>query len=1012
MGRHLLAAAVASAVIVLALALNRCGGGHEVTLRTGDIASVSGRIIKGPLARGLVSAYRFDAQMRRGDLLASAPTDESGSFSVRLPAYTGHILLVANAGTYSEEAVGTATSLGSFELTAIVPDYQALSTVTGILVTPLSHWAAGLAAHYVRDEGQSFTSAYNEAWQHLNAHFGNFDWRQTSPTDLTDGGVSYDTAGKAGLLLAALSMHARSISERAGLTPGSAVTAITLTKALYDDISFDGYFDGQGANGNIILPTGGQVTQQGPTAYQLDGQSVRLSYALAIEHFLQSNRNGSRITSADARQLLETMSNNSNPRIFRTPGQAYTSEPPTVEIVDTIPSVVPESPLSFSVRASNPRQTGIRAVFARNGSLDPVRGTLDAGLWNFTLPLNPGPNTVWVWAEDNAIPPNSGENFGAPYRRSADVSFTRVPPTVEFVSTPPQYTRTRPLLFQVRAVNPTRYGVGRVLAQVGNATPVVGNFDSSVWNFTVPLLDGRNAVAIWAEDNGSPPASGAGLPPPYQRIAEVLYSNRVIDAAIEPFPSYLDEQTMGVRESSPGIPYVPVQYTFQTTQRVPITSGSSVWKTSTRLSWGPTPPAGVDLEGANSSNTPFVQYRIGYTPQVDAPITSATYSVGLRPCPTCGIINAGGNLTAAARTAPGQLFFDLPLASENLPALNQLTYAFPAALTLRVDFGDAAGNTGSLSSVTLTFHILGPPLSSAEDTSYNQTSDPKSVYTHRISNGSYASLWTRSTFGTEHVVRFIRYIIRNPHSTPVQVRIDNPGPFGMTNRWNAEVWQWSQPYWRDSRQIQPSYNWTIAGPACGTPNFPCGTNYNQYRTMFPLLWAGPYSQMICGLLPSPGPVSGVDQPYNTGSTNLVSSVWRLDDETQPAANVGGRYVVSPAVGPNPGGVVVYTGRQFAEGYQPPLDYQVLENPSGQPHYYNWQYDFWVRDGNEYLCCPLPPASCLHYRGYRYATVLIAATERLDGSAIFSAFAPSSSPPDPLGEGRPIANYRVQREVGH
>lgn len=732
-----------------------------------------------------------------------------------------------------------------------------------------------------------------------------------SPTDVTDGGVPYDTAGKAGLLLAALSMHARTISERAGLTPGSAVTAITLTKALYEDISYDGYFDGQGANGNIILPPGGQVTQHEPTAYQLDGQSVRFTYALAIEHFLQSNRNGSRISTSDARQLLDAMSSNSNPRIFRTRGQAYTSEPPTVE----------------------------------------------------------------------------------------------------FVVTPPQYTRTRPLLFQVSAASHTQYGVGRVFAQVGNATPVVGTFDSSVWNFSVPLLDGRNTISIWAEDNGSPPVSGAGLPPPYQRSAEVLYSNRVIDAAIEPFPSYIDEQTMGVRESSPGIPYVPTQYTFQTTQRVPVTSGSSVWKTSTRLSWGPTPPAGVDLEGANTSNTPFVQYRIGYTPQVDAPITSATYSVGLRPCPTCGIINAGGNLIAAARTAPGQLFFDLPLASENLPALNQLTYAFPAALTVRVDFGDAAGNTGSLSAATLTFHILGPPVSIAEDTSYNQTSDPKSVYTHRISNGTYASLWTRNTFGNEHVVRFIRYIIRNPHSTPVQLRIDNPGPFGMTNRWNAEVWQWSQPYWRDSRQIQPSYNWTIAGSACGTPNFPCGTN-NQYRTEFPLLWAGPYSQMDCGLLPSPGPVSGVDQPYNTGSTNLVSSVWRLDDETQPAANIGGRYVVLPAAGPNPGGVVVYTGRQFAEGHQPPLDYQVLENPSGQPHYYNWQQDFWVRDGNEYTCCLFPPASCLHYRGYRYATVLIAATERLDGSAVFSAFAPSSSPPEPLGEGRPIANYRIQREVGH
>src|SRR5712692_3794112 len=525
MARHFSSLTAGSLATVLVVGLSGCGGGHEVTVRAGGVDSISGRVIKGPVAGGLVSAYRLDAQMRRGELLGTSPTDGSGAFSIALPAYSGQILLVANGGAYSEEAVGTQARLDGFDLTAVVPDYQALTTVSGIVITPISHWAAGLAAHYVRDEGQSFTSAYNEAWQHLNGHFGNFDWRQISPTDVTDGGMPYDTAGKAGLLLAALSMQARSIAERAEQTPGSAVTAIALTKALYDDLSFDGYFDGQ-AGGNIILPTGGQLTQQGPTAYQLDGQSVRLTYALAVEHFLQSSRNGSRITPADASQLREALSSDSNPRIFRTPGQVYTSEPPTVEIVDAIPPVLPESPLGFRVRASNPRTTGVRMVYARNGSLDSVRGTFSAGLWNFILPLSPGRNALAVWAEDNAIPPNSGENFGAPYRRSVEVSFTKVPPTVEFVGTPPQYTRSRPLPLQVRATNPTRYGVGRVFAQVGTAAPLVGTFTAGLWNFTLPLLDGRNAISIWAEDNDTPPASGAGLDPPYRRVANVLYSNR------------------------------------------------------------------------------------------------------------------------------------------------------------------------------------------------------------------------------------------------------------------------------------------------------------------------------------------------------------------------------------------------------------------------------------------------------------------------------------------------------
>jgi hypothetical protein len=930
---------------------------------------------------------------------------------MRLPAYSGHILLVANGGGYVEEAVGTSSSVDSFELTAIVSDYQALSAASGILVTPVSHWAAGLALHYAREEGQSFQSAYSEAWLHLNLHFGNFDWRQISPSDVTDGGVGYDAAGKAGLLLSALSMQARSIAERAGQTAGGSVTAISLTRALYDDISYDGYFDGQGPNGAIVLPIGGALTQQGQTAYQLDGQSVRLSYALSLERFLQSDRNGSRITVADTAQLREALSRDSNPRIFREPGQPYSSEPPTVELVDTVPPVLAESPVTFRVRASNPRPTGIRTVYARNGSGERVRGLSSGESWTFTVPLAAGPNTLSIWAEDNAVPANSGENFGAPYRRTLQVSFAKVPPTVEFAAVPPQYTRTRPLILHVRAANPTRYGVARVLAQIGSGAPVVGAFESNVWTFNLSLMDGHNSIAVWAEDNDSPPASGAGLPPPYRRVADVLYSNRSLDAAIEPFPSYIDEQFMGVRESSPGIPYVPVQYTFSNTQRVVVAGNSTVWKTSTRLSWGQTPPTAIQLEGTNDANTPFIQYRLPFNADSNAPITTASYTVATT-CSGCPALpDAHGSLIPAARTLGGLLFFDLPLASESVPALGQLIYGSPGALTITLNFTDAAGNTGSKRD-TLTFRILGPPLSMVEDTSYPQRTDARSVYTHRIPNGTYDTLWWRGTFGNENVVRFVRYIVRNPHSSPVELRIENPGTFSMTHRWNAEVWQWSQPYWRGSRQIQPSYSWAVTdGSTCGAPNFPCGRS-GQFRTTFPLLWAPVDFTMTCALLPSPGPVTGVDAPYYTGLPALVSSVWRLDDEAQPAPTVGGRYVVSPASGPNPGAVVVYSGRQFAQGYSPALNYQVLENPSGQPHYYNWQYDFWVRAGNEYACCPLFSASCLHYRGYRYATVLVAATERLDGSAIFSAFAPSSAPPRFLGEGRPIASYRLQMAAGH
>src|SRR5262249_41109017 len=161
----------------------------------------------------------------------------------------------------------------------------------------------------------------------------------------------------------------------------------------------------------------------------------------------------------------------------------------------------------------------------------------------------------------------------------------------------------------------------------------------------------------------------------------------------------------------------------------------------------------------------------------------------------------------------------------------------------------------------LTFRILGPPLSIIEDTSYAQAGDPKSAYTHRIANGTYDTLWNRGTFGAENVVRVTRYIIRNPHSTPVQVRIDNPGTFAMPDRWSREVWQWSQPYWRGFTQIQPSYTWTIGpGSSCFPqllPDFPCGTS-GQHLTMYTSLWAPDWPTMDCFFFPAPTPASGGD----------------------------------------------------------------------------------------------------------------------------------------------------------
>ena len=140
--------------------------------------------------------------------------------------------------------MGAAITTDGHELTAALVNVGAGFNFENVTVTPISHLITGLAEHYVTAENQSVAAATNEASEHLNRHFGNLNWLQTVPTDLTTSeSPQFDESAKAGLILGALSMQARGIGEAAGLTPGSGINTMVLTTALYDDLSFDGFFD-------------------------------------------------------------------------------------------------------------------------------------------------------------------------------------------------------------------------------------------------------------------------------------------------------------------------------------------------------------------------------------------------------------------------------------------------------------------------------------------------------------------------------------------------------------------------------------------------------------------------------------------------------------------------------------------------------------------------------------------------------------------------------------------------
>jgi len=324
----------ATAVFVFA---THCGGGTPVHLRPdAGAATLSGVVVKGRIASATVTAYPLSPTGDRGTALASATTDASGAFTLaEVPSYNGPLLLVAMGGAYAEEAVaGANINLDTQELTYLIGSYSSGTSVQNLAITPVSHLATGLALHSIQVEHQPVAQAASDAWSHLSGHFGgvlgNLDWQTVTPLDPTAAGSGQlNAAGRAGVLLAALSMEARTFAERAGITPGAGLSSIGLVEALYEDIRSDGFFDGQGYQGRqLVLPPGGFVADAGPSATPLDGQTLRFALGQSIDRFIHSNRNQSGLTLNDVLPMIYQVTSNSDARIFRSSGFEYDHDAP------------------------------------------------------------------------------------------------------------------------------------------------------------------------------------------------------------------------------------------------------------------------------------------------------------------------------------------------------------------------------------------------------------------------------------------------------------------------------------------------------------------------------------------------------------------------------------------------------------------------------------------------------------------------------------------------------------
>lgn len=335
------ARAVGCIVASLALlALNACGCGPQVGAAVEG--KVAGRVIKGPVAGALVTAFAVDSAGRRAERVGDGASEDDGAFAVTIGAYKGALLVCATSGTYVEEATGGLVQLGPNELCALVEDHELGRESNGVIVTPLTTLHAALTACFAGAEREAnVVDASARADLRLNDFFGAgidaFAFRTQGAFDVTAGTAPSLTPDVwHGVLLAGLSESARQISIAAGIDPGVRVTAATLTSELVRDID-DGacVFDGLGA-------AGVQLAQEGTNLSANTLRGAPAGLAQSIERFLEGERNASGILAASVRDLTRNLSTHTS-EIFGG-GEGGDLDPPVVTIVQPLAGAVSGTP--------------------------------------------------------------------------------------------------------------------------------------------------------------------------------------------------------------------------------------------------------------------------------------------------------------------------------------------------------------------------------------------------------------------------------------------------------------------------------------------------------------------------------------------------------------------------------------------------------------------------------------------------------------------------------------------
>ncbi len=257
------------------------------------------------------------------------------------------------------------------------------------------------------------------------------------------------------------------------------------------------------------------------------------------------------------------------------------------------------------------------------------------------------------------------------------------------------------------------------------------------------------------------------------------------------FASYRSEAGMTV-STTDGLAN-PGGLGYASPDKVALEAGGTVFKVVTRMGWpAASPPTAASLETSNEYNIPGLRLWVPHQEGDPAKnVARARVEVDQGHVEPVTI-----DLLPASASPPGTKAYLLPLSSNGIPFLTQLTTRTPLRITATVtdDVGHAWTANGGFWIVYL--EPLPPPLVATVDPDYASAAEAASVYAYRLANGTY-----EPAFSSAHGERITHFIVTNPNAEPVALdaAIGGANAWSLTESWVGFVASTSTSYVRRSR---------------------------------------------------------------------------------------------------------------------------------------------------------------------------------------------------------------------